>query len=107
MSRKLSDMYPYVIAPPIEQEWERKTTNFTAESGKGYTVGTGVTITLPANPADHDRIFFAPLGDMTTSNAIVNRNGKKIMGLAENLIWNIKTGFSIIFDTTNTDWRLL
>jgi hypothetical protein len=87
-------------------EWERKTANFTAESGKGYAVAAGITATLPASPTDKDRIWFSPLGDMAASNGTVARNGKKIMGSETDLTWDSNIGFSLIYDDTDGDWRI-
>jgi len=48
--------------------------------------GTGVlNITLPTSPSTGDRIKVTDFsGLMTTYNAVINRNGNNIMGLAEN-----------------------
>lgn len=86
--------------------WQRKTTDFTAESGNGYLVNAGVTVTLPASPVGSDRIWFSPLGDIAASNGTIGRNGKKIMGLEEDMTWDANTGFSLIYDDTNGDWRI-
>ena len=61
--------------------------NRSAEVGDDiYLDGTSViTITLPADPVQGNKIRITDMsGDMTTNNAVINRNGKNIMKLAEN-----------------------
>jgi hypothetical protein len=85
--------------------WERKTAAFTAESWHRYTVAAGITVTLPLSPSAGDQVWFAPLGDMTASAATIARNGNLIMGLAEDMTWDMNAGFSLVYDSTNGDWR--
>lgn len=89
----------------LAETWERKTSNFAVVSGKRYKVAAGITATLPAAPVDNAQVWFSPLGDMTASNATFGRNGKKIMGLAEDLIWNANVPIAFLYDDTLGDWR--
>jgi hypothetical protein len=87
-------------------DWKRKTTDFTAEISKSYKVGAGVTVTLPTSPSDNDQIWFSPLEDIETTNSTIARAGtEKIMGLSENMTWDANVPFSLVYDSTNTDWR--
>jgi len=85
--------------------WERKTTNFTAVAGGKYKVDIGLTATLPASPSDNDQIWFSPLGDIATTNSTIARNGEKIMDAAADMTWNANAPFSLVYDSTLTDWR--
>ena len=86
-------------------DWSRQALSFTAVSNKKYTVIPGADPTLPVAPSDEDQIWFSPLGDMVTTNSTIGRNGKTIMGLAENMDWNANVGFSLVYDSTLGDWR--
>lgn len=51
------------------------------------TIGGAFTVTLPAAPAANDMVRFADYsGTFATNNLTIGRNGKKIMGLAENMV---------------------
>ncbi len=82
-----------------------KTTAFTAVAFGKYGVAAGVTATLNSSPIDKDRVWFIPLGDMSVSNATIGANGKKIMGLSEDMAWDVNIPFSLIYYATNGDWR--
>jgi hypothetical protein len=88
-----------------EVEWERKTEDFSVVSGNGYLVDAGVVATLPSSPANNDMVFFSPLGDMTSSSATIGRNGKSIMGVDEDMTWDVNLSIAFIYDSTNEDWR--
>lgn len=83
----------------------------TAVAGSNYFVdlSTGaVTITLPAAPSINDApIGVAVLGSITNSLTIA-RNGKLIMGLAENMSVDIaNANFRLAFSNNTFGWRLL
>lgn len=87
--------------------WYRKTSNSLVASNRGYKVDAGLVMTLPPSPSDNDRIYFSPLGNMTSSPATISRNGNNIMGLAEDMTWDANVGFGVIFDSINNDWRFI
>jgi len=89
-----------------QNPWERKTANFNADVNKKYKVGDGLTATLPASPADNDQIWFSPLEDLVASNSTIGRNGKKIMGSSADMTYDVNAPFSLVYDSTLTDWRL-
>lgn len=82
----------------------RQTSNFTASAGYIYKTDTGLIVTLPSSPSDNDRIYFSPLGDMTSSNTTIDRNGNQIQNKSENLIWDVNNAFGLIYDSTNGSW---
>ncbi len=86
--------------------WYRETSNFTVSVNTGYKVASGVVATLPSSPSNNDEVRFSPLGDMTAANGTIARNGNTIMGISEDMVWDMNVGFSLIFDGTNSDWRL-
>ena len=95
--------------------WVAKSGAYTAIAEDGILADTSsaaFTVTLPASPSDLDRVYFL---DVTSSwevggtkNLTLGRNGKNIMGLAEDLELD-KEGFSggVIFLSGTNDWRLL
>ena len=84
----------------------RKAASFAAAAGNHYRVDNsiaGITATLPAAPADDDRISFTMTGGAQTW--IVARNGNKIMGLTEDMTVDLfKGGFSLRYDGAANGW---
>ncbi|BCD61755.1 phage tail fiber protein [Nitratiruptor phage NrS-5] len=101
---------------PIRDKYHHKivaqvvTSNITASSFHRYLVDTSggtKTITLPSSPANYDEIYFVDLkGTFDSTHLTIARNGKNIMGLAEDLIADTKNvSFGLIY--YNGDWRLI
>jgi hypothetical protein len=70
-----------------------------------YTYSNSITMTLPSNPENGDTVTIYNLGTVLTS--VVGRNGKTIMGLAQDMtldIANKKYVFEYLSATG--DWRL-
>jgi hypothetical protein len=69
------------------------------------TSGGAITLTLPAAPGNGDSIYFQDGKGTWDSNPLtINRNGKTIQGLAENLIAaNENGGFGLVYN--GTEWR--
>ena len=69
---------------------------------------TAFTVTLPSSPSANDEIGFLDLkGLFSTNNLTIARNGKNIMGLAEDMTVSTKNiSFVLIYTTTNEGWRL-
>lgn len=63
----------------------------------------GVTITLPALPENGNSVAIA-VG--ATTNTLIARNAKTIMGLAENMTIDV-ANTAIILQYINNDWRLM
>lgn len=75
-------------------DWSRVTTNTTMTPNVGYLVDTtsaAITMTLPSSPAAGTRIRIIDQDRTFDVNACtVSRNGQNIMGVADNLILDVK-----------------
>lgn len=78
--------------------------SFTAVSNHHYLLTAGsITVTLPASPADGDWVDLAG----SVSGAVVARNGKTIMGLAEDMSLNVSPfAVRLVYVASLGDWRL-
>lgn len=104
----------WVTAPTTYMTWAGvKTTNFNAVVQNIYCVDTqttgAVTMTLPASPADGDRVQFLDCKSyFATVNFTVARNGKTIMGLAADMTVNVSNASStLVYVSANGDWRMM
>jgi hypothetical protein len=84
----------------------------TAAANDRYFVDTSsfaITIQLPATPLVGDSIRFLDLaGTFSTNNLTIDRNGKKIMNLAQDLTAAVtNAGFSLIFTGDSYGWKLM
>ena len=92
--------------------WESCNSNTLAVKGSGYLVdvtGGAVTITLPLYPQPDDQVGISDYtGLFSTTNCVVNRNGKPIMGVDDNFTCNIDnmTVWFAYIDTTE-GWRII
>jgi hypothetical protein len=92
-----------------------KSADFTADRGASYLVNTAsaaVTATLPASPQNGDVIRFADggfllsTGGWATYALTIARNGKTIMGLAENMTATTRAlSFGLTYQSG--DWRVI
>lgn len=82
---------PYTVV--TDKVWIGLTQAATLAVGRKYmcnTSGGGFIVTLPATPAQLNKIVISDYaGTFGTNNLTVNRNGKPIMGLAENLTLDV------------------
>jgi len=79
-------------------------TSFVAQSNRGYwlTAG-GIVVTLPAAPSDGDWVDIIA----STPGVTVARNGKTIMGLAEDLILDVaNNAIRLVYISAAGGWRL-
>lgn len=89
-----------------------KTTAFNAAANTQYCIDTAttgaVTMTLPASPADGDKIAFLDCkSNFAIANFTVARNGKTIMGLAADMTVNTpNAAATLVYITAYTDWRM-
>ena len=89
------------------------TTNHSVLSGEiiliDTTGGTELTLTLPANPRQGDRVnFIDAAGNCGTTKAIIGRNGNKIAALDEDLDFDIKnTSLEFIYTGSSYGWSNL
>ena len=86
-----------------------RSSNYTAVSGDkilANTSGGSFTVTLPASPSTGDTIEFVDShGTFQLNPLIIARNGKSIMGDAENLFAGAdNAGFGLVYN--GTEWRI-
>jgi hypothetical protein len=89
--------------------WARKTGAYTAVSGDRLLADTGggaFTITLPASPSGGDEIEIVLCNDPSTNNLTVGRNSETIEGDAADMTVSTKTNFRMIYDGTDSDWKV-
>ena len=88
-------------------------TNHTVLSGEilllDTTAGTELTLTLPANPRQGDRInFIDAAGQCATTKCVLARNGNKIAALDEDLDFDIKNAsLELIYSGSSYGWSIL
>jgi hypothetical protein len=82
------------------------TTNTTLASNAKYSYSAGaLTLTLPAAPANGDEVVIYNTGSLLTT--VVGRNGKTIMGLAQDMTLDIANRkFLFEYLSASDDWRL-
>jgi hypothetical protein len=93
------------VPAPGGIEYEVKTANYTAADKEGIladTSGGAFTVTLPATPATGAQVIVAdPTGDWDTNNLTIDRNGKTISGVAEDLVCDISgASVQLVYDGT-------
>ena len=73
------------------------------------TAGTELTLTMPANPSQGDRInLIDAAGQCGTTKAVIARNGNKIANLAEDLDFDIKNAsLELIYTGSSYGWSIL
>jgi hypothetical protein len=91
-----------------EASFSVQTANFNATAGSRYGVNTGsntVTATLPASPSTGDAIYFADAGGSYATNKLtLARNGKNIMGLAQDMdVTANNQSFGVFYN--GSEWR--
>jgi hypothetical protein len=95
------------------RRWQIITTNHAATAGDDLMVnvsGGAVQITLPANPSltDQPVAVCHVGGNIVSNNITIARNGKLIMGLAEDMIVNTtNASFELSFCNDEFGWRLV
>lgn len=57
--------------------------------------------TLNAVPADNETVSFMPEDDLTVTAATIHRNGKTIVGEADDLTVDSYIVFTLVFNATN------
>jgi len=80
--------------------------NATAVAGTLYVFTADLILTLPAAPAVGDSIKISNLSQVET--CVVNRNGKKILGLSSNLTLNNRySSFELVFSGDDKGWVII
>jgi hypothetical protein len=88
--------------------WQAISTSITLVANSYYAVDFGssaLTLTLPASPGTNDFVqLYKSAG--ASKGAVIARNGKTIMGVAEDL--NIDEEITALYLVYNgTDWRIV
>ena len=90
--------------------WARKTTAYTAVTGDRLLADTVVTaafaITLPASPSGGDEVTIVPSSAYETNNLTIGRNSQTIMGDAADLTVDVTVAVHLVYDGTDSDWRV-
>jgi hypothetical protein len=90
--------------------WVRKTANYTAVAGDRIIADTVATaafiITLPSSPSGGDEVTIIPGSSYNTNNLTINRNFETIMGLTAALVLDTTTAVTLVYDGTDSDWRV-
>ena len=89
-----------------------KTASFTAVAQEGYFLNTTsgeITVTLPASPSAGDAIAVKDYADtFDTNKAILNRNGNKIQGAANNFNITVEgTAAVFVYVDSTQGWKLV
>jgi len=112
---KASDIRHIKAAAPANSSsaWELKTANFNAVAGGKYLCDTTASgdaeATLPAAPSVSDEIEFVDAqGNFYVSNLVIVRNGKKIAGIASDLICNENNqAFKLVYVGGSLEWQII
>ena len=93
----------------INWDTTAKTSNFTAEVGKGYFINTtsaAITATLPASAEIGDIVAFKDYtGTFNSNNLTIGRNGHNIQGLAINsVISTIRASVVLVYVDSTKGW---
>jgi len=100
------------IDSAIGKDWVIKTADYTATDGDKLfcdTTAGSFTITLPLNPNIGDEVWIGDLeGTFETHTLTVDRNGKRIMELDENMDCDVNDlSFQMIYTNEDVGWKLI
>ena len=89
-----------------------KTSNFTAEAGKGYfcnTSGGAFTVTLPASPTAGDQVAVRDYtGDFNTNNLTIGRNSSNLDGnAADKVLTSSFQSATLIYVDGTKGWQVI
>jgi hypothetical protein len=96
---------------PVGTIWYYTSTNYTAVSGDRLLLDTALntlTVYLPPSPTIGDIVEFIDFsGTFSNNNATFDRNGQKIMGVADNLILDLNyAANTLIYSGTIQGWKI-
>lgn len=99
------------ISGKLLNNWQNITSSYTALVGDRLLVtpAAGLVITLPSAPAIGQTVVIVDsAGTSQTTNFTVARNGSLIAGVAEDLIFNVKSkAATLVFANTAQGWRVM
>jgi len=106
---RLSDLQAAAFAPAT-YPWTQVSVNTNVQAFNGYAVDTSassLTMTLPASPASGDTVLFLDsTGDADIYPFTIARNGNTIMGLAEDLVFDLRWR-AVGLQYINNTWKLV
>lgn len=82
-------------------------TNQAVAKGTRYAIAANsITLTLPANPDFGDEIQFVP-ESVAFTGVVIARNGRPIMGLAEDMTLDGEgVSFALVYTDSTNGWRI-
>ena len=100
------------VIPPGTSDWNLITGDTTAEAGQKIFLDSSAgafTVTLPSSPDDGEIIDFVDVGNTLDTNPVsLNRNGKRIMGLEDNLTLDTNLiSLQMLYSNTELGWRIM
>ena len=99
-----------LIEGGLGTDWQSaiKTSNFTAEAGKGYFVNTtsgAVTITLPSSPSVGDEVSIIDYAGTFANNNVTLTSSNNIQAVSANfLLKNNRQGTSLVYADATQGW---
>ena len=100
-----------LVSGKIPNNWVNITASYTAVRGDRLLVtpAAGLVITLPAAPSIGDTVVVVDsAGTSQTTNFTIARNGSLIAGIAEDLVFNVKSkAAELVFSNTAQGWRII
>ena len=94
----------------LVHNWHIESSDFNVNVGSNYftDVRSGAVVgTLPGSAVVGDHFRVIVIGDASTNNFKVSRNGHRIQGELSNLVvTTANAGFGLVYANANTGWRL-
>lgn len=99
------------VSGKIPNTWQNITASYSAVRGDRLfvTPAVGLIVTLPQAPSIGDTVIVVDAaGTSQTTNFTIARNGSLIAGLAEDLVFNVKSkAATLVFANSVQGWRVM
>jgi hypothetical protein len=112
-SKRYVDVTPLIINAStglVAHRYNTATENSQVGGSGNYFVipATGMVLTLPASPVLGDKIKITDIaGTAFTTPVNIARNGERIQGLLEDLLFNVANqSIKLVYSNTTYGWRL-